>query len=86
MKPFALSEAQNSRWFQYQINPTQRGKNNSAFCARVKGLTAERLETAMNHLIKRHPMLRSKYLFIIMRLPYFLFLSSYLLRLYSKRS
>ncbi len=28
----------------------------------------------------------SKYLFIIMRLPYFLFLSSYLLRLYSKRS
>ncbi|MBD2814482.1 amino acid adenylation domain-containing protein [Xenorhabdus sp. Flor] len=61
MKPFALSEAQNSRWFQYQINPTQRGKNNSAFCARVKGLTVERLEAAINHLIKRHPMLRSSF-------------------------
>ncbi|PHM33531.1 non-ribosomal peptide synthetase [Xenorhabdus innexi] len=59
LKPFALSEAQSSRWFQYQMNPAQRGQNNSAFCARVKGLTAEKLEDALNHLIKRHPMLRA---------------------------
>ncbi|WP_426577170.1 non-ribosomal peptide synthetase [Xenorhabdus stockiae] len=61
LKPFALSEAQSSRWFQYQINPAQRGQNNSAFCARVRGLTAEKLEEALNHLIKRHPMLRASF-------------------------
>ncbi|REF28436.1 amino acid adenylation domain-containing protein [Xenorhabdus cabanillasii] len=61
LKSFALSEAQSSRWFQYQINPAQRGQNNSAFCARVKGLTAEKLEDALNHLIKRHPMLRASF-------------------------
>ncbi|MDE9441898.1 amino acid adenylation domain-containing protein [Xenorhabdus bovienii] len=61
LKPFALSEAQSSRWFQYQINPSQRGRNNGAFCARVKGLNVQDLEDALNHLIKRHPMLRASF-------------------------
>ncbi|MEX0447698.1 amino acid adenylation domain-containing protein [Xenorhabdus sp. SGI246] len=61
LNSFALSEAQSSRWFQYQINPTQRGQSNNAFCARVKGLTAEKLEDSLNHLIKRHPMLRASF-------------------------
>ncbi|MDC9596579.1 non-ribosomal peptide synthetase [Xenorhabdus anantnagensis] len=59
LKPFPLSEAQSSRWFQYQIDPDKRGQNNSAFCARIKGLTAESLEEALNKLVERHPMLRA---------------------------
>ncbi|AOM39416.1 non-ribosomal peptide synthetase [Xenorhabdus hominickii] len=59
LKSFPLSEAQSSRWFQYQIDPDKRGQNNSAFCARIKGLTAGNLEEALNKLVQRHPMLRA---------------------------
>ncbi|MDC9604576.1 non-ribosomal peptide synthetase [Xenorhabdus griffiniae] len=61
LKSFPLSEAQRSRWFQYQIDPDKRGQNNSAFCARIKGLTAKRLEEALNKLVQRHPMLRASF-------------------------
>lgn len=61
LKPFPLSEAQSSRWFQYQIDPDKRGQNNSAFCARIKGLTAKQLEEALNKLVQRHPMLRASF-------------------------
>ncbi|CAM3389965.1 Peptide synthetase XpsA [Xenorhabdus nematophila ATCC 19061] len=61
LKSFPLSEAQSSRWFQYQIDPDKRGQNNSAFCARIKGLTAKRLEEALNKLVQRHPLLRASF-------------------------
>lgn len=61
LKSFPLSEAQSSRWFQYQIDPDKRGQNNSAFCARIKGLTPEHLENALNKLVRRHPMLRASF-------------------------
>ncbi|MBD2792987.1 non-ribosomal peptide synthetase [Xenorhabdus szentirmaii] len=61
LKSFPLSEAQSSRWFQYQIDPDKRGQNNSAFCARIKGLTPEHLENALNKLVQRHPMLRASF-------------------------
>ncbi|BET97552.1 non-ribosomal peptide synthetase [Xenorhabdus taiwanensis] len=61
LKSFPLSEAQRSRWFQYQIDPDKRGQNNSAFCAHIKGLTAKRLEEALNKLVQRHPMLRTSF-------------------------
>ncbi|MBD2784448.1 amino acid adenylation domain-containing protein [Xenorhabdus sp. DI] len=61
LKSFPLSEAQRSRWFQYQIAPDKRGQNNSAFCARIKGLTAQCLEAALNKLVQRHPMLRASF-------------------------
>ncbi|PHM46118.1 Amino acid adenylation [Xenorhabdus mauleonii] len=61
LKSFPLSEAQSSRWFQYQIDPNKRGQNNSAFCARIKGLTAEQLENALNVLLQRHPLLRASF-------------------------
>ncbi|SFN56523.1 non-ribosomal peptide synthetase [Xenorhabdus japonica] len=61
LKSFPLSEAQSSRWFQYQIDPDKRGQNNSAFCARIKGLTAKSLEEALNKLVERHPMLRASF-------------------------
>ncbi|PHM75033.1 non-ribosomal peptide synthetase [Xenorhabdus kozodoii] len=61
LKSFPLSEAQRSRWFQYQIDPDKRGQNNSAFCARITGLTAKRLEEALNKLVQRHPMLRASF-------------------------
>ncbi|MBD2812050.1 amino acid adenylation domain-containing protein [Xenorhabdus sp. Vera] len=61
LKSFPLSEAQSSRWFQYQIDPDKRGQNNSAFCVRIKGLTAKRLEEALNKLVQRHPLLRTSF-------------------------
>ncbi|MDE9567009.1 non-ribosomal peptide synthetase, partial [Xenorhabdus bovienii] len=60
-KSFPLSEAQSSRWFQYQIDPDKRGQNNIAFCVRIKGLTAKRLEEALNKLVQRHPLLRASF-------------------------
>lgn len=56
-----LSAAQRSRWLQYQLDPAEKGKHNSAFCARVKGLTPERLTAALNQLLMRHPMLRASF-------------------------
>ncbi|MDX7998148.1 amino acid adenylation domain-containing protein [Xenorhabdus sp. Reich] len=61
LKSFPLSKAQSSRWFQYQIDPAKRGQNNSVFCARIKGMTIERLEEALNKLVQRHPMLRASF-------------------------
>ncbi|MDF0605131.1 amino acid adenylation domain-containing protein, partial [Neisseriaceae bacterium TC5R-5] len=58
---FPASAAQYSRWFQYQIEPDKQGHHNIPFCARVKGLTPERLTVALNKLVLRHPMLRTSF-------------------------
>ncbi|MDF0607220.1 condensation domain-containing protein, partial [Neisseriaceae bacterium TC5R-5] len=58
---FPASAAQYSRWFQYQIEPDKQGHHNIPFCARVKGLTPERLTAVLNELVLRHPMLRTSF-------------------------
>ncbi|MBX9347105.1 amino acid adenylation domain-containing protein, partial [Chromobacterium vaccinii] len=58
---YPLSETQKSRWLQYQLKPESAGESNTPFCARVRGLTPDRLEEALNLLVRRHPMLRAAF-------------------------
>ncbi|MBB4707682.1 hypothetical protein XarbCFBP8130_02635 [Xanthomonas arboricola] len=59
---FPLSQGQQARWFQYQLNPASRGDHNNVFVVALDTNTiAGRLVTAIDALVARHPMLRARF-------------------------
>ena len=59
---YTVSAGQQSLWLMYQLRPALRGNCNIAFTARIEhGLDVERLASALEVLIARHPMLRTRF-------------------------
>jgi amino acid adenylation domain-containing protein len=59
---FPLSSAQSSRWFLYQLDPQCQGTHNNGFAVRARGqLDMAALNTALQTLVDRHPMLRTAF-------------------------
>jgi amino acid adenylation domain-containing protein len=57
-----LSEAQRGRWFLYRLNPDAQGGHNNVFTAVVRGdVDADALSDALRRLVRRHPMLRTRF-------------------------
>nr|WP_280515409.1 non-ribosomal peptide synthetase [Xanthomonas sp. D-109] len=59
---FPLSLSQRSRWFMYRLSPSEQGRYNTVFAARIEGeaLVAQ-LSDAFEILARRHPMLRARF-------------------------
>ncbi|MFK3651158.1 amino acid adenylation domain-containing protein [Lysobacter enzymogenes] len=58
---FALSVAQQGRWFLYRFDPEGRGNHNNVFSARLRGrVEADAVARALGALGARHPMLRAR--------------------------
>ncbi|UYK86711.1 amino acid adenylation domain-containing protein [Xanthomonas sacchari] len=59
---FPLSLSQRSRWFMYRLSPSEQGRYNAVFAARIQGdVGVSQLSDAFEILARRHPMLRARF-------------------------